>query len=377
MKNTILTGDCLSQLSDLEESSIHAIVTDPPYNLDGFMDNEWDDIGSGTEYQKWCEKWAVECLRVLKPGGHLIAFSGNRTHHRLFSGVEDAGFEIRDTLTWHYSQSMPKAHDISKGIDKRNDEFDERPVIGSRETTYDGANRSPETHSNPSADANIGEWGLNDTPHGQQQTKGASETSQQWDGWRTSLKNASEFAVLARKPLSEETVVENVLVHGTGGLNVNGCRITPEGWLSNDERELGEGRYPMNVMFDSDEAKRLDDMVGKPVSTYFYCPKAPASERTLNGLIDSDSVHPTQKPFSVMEWLVTMVAAEGQIVLDPFCGSGTTCDAAHSLGREFIGIEMDDWFADIARARCGLTVENPSRFSDEEQSALSMFSNGD
>jgi len=118
-KTTIHTADSLTKVDELEAESIHAIVTDPPYGL-AFMGRDWDDF-EPKEYQEWCEEWARKAKRILKPGGHLLAFSGNRTHHRLFSGVEDAGYEIRDTITWHYGSGFPKASDISKTIDKRAD----------------------------------------------------------------------------------------------------------------------------------------------------------------------------------------------------------------------------------------------------------------
>ena len=132
--NVIHTGDCFDVLDELPESSVHAVVTDPPYGL-AFMGRDWDDF-EPKEYQSWCEEWAREVKRVLKPGGHLLAFSGNRTHHRLFTGVEDAGFEIRDTVTWHYGSGFPKAGDISKTIDKRADA--EREVVGPK-TAPDGS----------------------------------------------------------------------------------------------------------------------------------------------------------------------------------------------------------------------------------------------
>src|SRR6056297_2757959 len=112
----IITGDTFDELPSLSENSVHAIVTDPPYGL-AFMGRDWDDF-EPKEYQEWCEEWACEALRVLKPGGHMLAFSGNRTHHRLFTGVEDAGFEIRDTITWHYGSGFPKSLDVAKSIDK-------------------------------------------------------------------------------------------------------------------------------------------------------------------------------------------------------------------------------------------------------------------
>lgn len=368
--------DCFTVLEELPANSVHAIVTDPPYaegDYDGMMGEEWDSFDGPKEFQEWCHKWAEQCKRVLKPGGHLIAFGSNDGHHRMFCGVEDAGFEIRDTLTWHYSDAMPKGQDISKLIDRREGKTDEREVIGERTTTYDGADRDPEKHSNPADDSNIGEWGFNETPHGAKQRQGATERSRQWDGWRTGLKNASEFAVLARTPLSEGTAVDNVLEHETGGLHVNGCRITPDGWIPHAERELGEGRYPMNTVFSHEEAQRLDERNNDSLSTYFYCPKASPSERTVNDLVPEEYVHPTQKPEELMKWLVTLVTRENHIVLDPFAGSGTTCVASKELGRQFIGIEKDETYADIARLRSGLALDDPTRFNDDDQSSISEF----
>lgn len=120
-------GDAFDVLAELPADSVHAVVTDPPYGL-AFMGRDWDDF-EPREYQQWCGEWAREAKRVLRPGGHLLAFSGNRTHHRLFTGVEDAGFEVRDTLTWHYGSGFPKALDVSKAIDKQRDDEAEQRVV--------------------------------------------------------------------------------------------------------------------------------------------------------------------------------------------------------------------------------------------------------
>jgi len=266
--NDIHEGDCFDVLPDLPGESVHACVTDPPYGL-AFMGRDWDDF-EPKEYQEWCEEWAREVRRVLKPGGHLLAFSGNRTHHRLFSGVEDAGFEIRDTVTWHYGSGFPKASDISKTIDKRDDA--EREVIGTREAD----------------DVTSGNYGQGDSIDEDKQgerttyeyTAPATDAAKEWAGWKTGLKPATEFVVMARKPFDGATV-DCVQTHGTGALNIDGTRIeasddggfwpgrddeVPDEKLYADGRTGGEkhdeGRYPSNVVFDATEAERLDREVG-------------------------------------------------------------------------------------------------------------------
>ena len=200
---TLLLGDCLVKLSEMPDCSVDAIVTDPPYGL-SFMGKKWDyDVPS-------VEVWA-ECLRVLKPGGHLLAFAGTRTQHRMAVRIEDAGFEIRDLVMWHYGSGFPKSLDVSKAIDKAAGA--EREVVG----TKNGANF---LKSNAFADKAIN--GHNpDVPI----TAPATPEAQQWAGWGTALKPATEIVTMARKPLSERTVAANVLAHGTGGINVDGCRV--------------------------------------------------------------------------------------------------------------------------------------------------------
>ena len=404
--NVIHTGDCFEVLTTLPENSIHAVVSDPPYGL-AFMGRDWDDF-EPKEYQEWCERWAREVRRVLKPGGHLLAFSGNRTHHRLFTGVEDAGFEIRDTLTWHYGSGFPKASDISKTIDKRADA--EREVVGTKE--YAGGH----TQNSNELDRPIGTFEMTAGDE-REETKPATDAAKKWDGWKTGLKPATEFVVMARKPYDGATV-DCVLEHGTGALNIDGARIESDGShkrpyqpTNNDRNVYGEqegfrptnaeGRYPANVVFDETAADALDREVGELAagarpkgdhaaaedsvygefseqsnadrietdsggpSRYFYTSKASRSERTEGGSIEND--HPTVKPIDLMEWLIKLVTREGQTVLDPFCGSGTTCKAAKGLNRQFIGIEKQAKWADVARVRCGLTPNDPSVVRDDEQ----------
>lgn len=415
-------GDAFDLLEEMPADSVHAIVTDPPYGL-AFMGRDWDDF-EPKEYQQWCEKWAREAKRVLKPGGHLLAFSGNRTHHRLFTGVEDAGFEIRDTLTWHYGSGFPKATDVSKVIDKRADA--ERKVVATREAD----------------DVTSGNYGQGDSIDDDKQgerttyeyTEPATDAAKEWDGWKTGLKPATEYVVMARKPFDGATV-DCVVEHGTGALNVEECRIETNGRPKRVETHdtdrpntyndpdggskatgtTTKGRYPSNVVFDEHEAERLDQQVGElktgeltpevannadsvPAencygeyagreldqtygsdsggpSRYFYTSKANKSERTLDGRIDN--AHPTVKPQDLMEWLIKLATREDQIVLDPFTGSGTTCAAAKGLNRRFVGIEKQAKWADVARVRCGLSPENPAHVrGDDDQTGLEAFADG-
>ncbi|AFH23116.1 hypothetical protein OSG_eHPE5_00010 [environmental Halophage eHP-E5] len=422
MTNQIYTGDCFEKLPALDENSVHAIVTDPPYGL-AFMGRSWDDF-EPKEYQAWCEKWATECLRVLKPGGHLLAFSGNRTHHRLMSGIEDAGYEIRDTITWHYGSGFPKALDVSKAIDKQADA--DREVIGYTEDTFSGDHERHAQDKGEYPDRPI-------TP------EPATEQAEQWDGFKSALKPATEFVCVARSPLAEDTIAENVVAHGTGALNIDATRIDHNGddlsgggadawdkmsegyqrpYMKDDEKmeqvqkeveqkvrkAEQEGRYPSNVVFDARQADVLDDEVGETEprkdpghresgffgnadkqengewvegdsggpSRYFYTSKASKAERTLDGKIDN--AHPTVKPIDLMEWLVSLATAKEQIVLDPFAGSGTTCKAAKNKTRQFIGIEQQEKWADVARVRSGLPPDDHSHIrADDEQHGLEQF----
>jgi len=440
-QNSIHTGDCFDVLDELPAESVHAVVTDPPYGegdyTGGFMSREWDQFDGARAFQEWNREWATEAKRVLKPGGHLLAFGSDDGHHRAACGIEDAGFDIRDHVVWHHGQGFPKALDVSKSIDKQAGA--EREVVGERQTAS-GERAYPESHDRGDVDPSATPEDRNGTYH---YTAPATDAAEKWDGWKTALKPATEFVVLARKPLSEGTVAENVQEWGTGALNVGACRIEsgerPQLEETNDldrpntyngdeggSRATGtttEGRYPANVVFDAQAAERLDREVGelaggefkqhsdvdvdadrhntdegydRPGNTmyageqpegvraygdsggpsrYFYTSKATKAERTLDGHIAN--AHPTVKPQDLMEWLVRLVTAEGQTVLDPFAGSGTTCKAAKDLGREFIGIEKQAKWADVARVRVGLTPEDPARVrGDDGQQGLEAFADG-
>jgi DNA modification methylase len=381
---TVHHGDCLEVLRTLPDESVHAVVTDPPYGI-RFMGQAWDGadietvVARGREtnpmpdgvggprggyrsaaaeagrynqsgaanraFQAWCESWAAECLRVLKPGGHLLASGSPRTAHRLSAGIEDAGFEIRDSIAWLYGSGFPKSLDIGKVL-------------------------------------------------------------AEWKGWGTALKPGFEPITVARKPFPG-TVADNVSEHGTGAMNIGGTRIAhanaadlaeseaknrhatfgsgPRGnkVYNADNRARGDGgdysgaagRWPTNVALDQVQADELDrqsgmqtdgvavnrnrgderpmNVAGAPrkvgekidvgyggkggASRFFYVAKAPASERP-----EVDGVqHPTVKPLDLMQWLVRLVTPAGGTVLDPFAGSGTTLEAAVREGFTTIGIERE------------------------------------
>lgn len=260
----IYHGDCLEVLRTLPDCSVDSVVTDPPYGL-SFMGKRWDyDVPSEAIWR--------ECLRVLKPGGHLLAFAGTRTQHRMAVRIEDAGFEIRDMIAWVYGSGFPKSLDVSKAIDKAAGA--EREVVGQYTV---------------SRDISGGSWadlhGIPNTAKQHDITAPATEAARQWAGWGTALKPALEPITVARKPLIG-TVAENVLTHGTGALNVDGCRVacdwqaergdawlrsgkqvTQDSWQGPNTKQAGstcadrvspQGRWPANLIHDgSDEVVGL------------------------------------------------------------------------------------------------------------------------
>ena len=399
---TLHLGDCLDVLRTLQACSVDAVVTDPPYGL-SFMGKRWDyDVPS-------VEIWA-ECLRVLKPGGHLLAFAGTRTQHRMAVRIEDAGFEIRDMIAWVYGSGFPKSLDVSKAIDKAAGA--EREVVGSRKLT--GTARIVGGQGGATAGRSADAYAESQTRDELLLTAPATPEAQRWAGWGTALKPALEPITVARKPL-EGTVAANVLQHGTGALNVDGCRIgtsknvpasvskkAPANCYG-QFREAGEtpgigghdpnlGRWPANLIHDgSDEVVELfpetasgswrEGMiqhtrtfnVAKGVEAertrearaadsgsaarFFYTAKASRQDR------EDGNCHPTVKPTDLMRYLCRLVTPPGGIVLDPFMGSGSTGKAAMLEGFEFIGIERDaDSFATAQRriSRAGAAGYQPS-----------------
>jgi len=344
-------GDCIEVLKTLPDNSVDSIVTDPPYHLTSITkrfgkegsapaqfgtDGAFARASKGFMGKEWdggdiafrTDVWS-ECYRVLKPGGHLLSFGGSRTYHRMAVAIEDAGFEVRDQIMWIYGSGFPKSHNIGKKLED-------------------------------------------------------------WKGWGTALKPAHEPICMARKPLSEKSIAENVLKHGTGGINIDDCRIGSElrttpvhsedvkddntlfglhKTIQHERVETTEGRFPANIIFDEEAGKLL----GEP-SRFFYCPKVSKKERNAgledmedkilnrvnSGGLEHDKKwapiitknnHPTVKPIKLMEYLIKLVTPKGGVVLEPFMGSGSTGIAAKNLGMSFIGIEKEEEYFEIAKQR--------------------------
>jgi DNA modification methylase len=373
MTNIVHNMDCMEGMKALPDNSVDSIVTDPPYGL-SFMGKKWDyDVPS-------VEIWE-ECLRVLKPGGYLLAFAGTRTQHRMAVRIEDAGFEIRDMIFWCYGSGFPKSLNIGKAINKIDGvEFNEIPASGVGFMNAEG------------------EGGYNVTKNRLIQKGESSDRAKEWEGWGTALKPALEPITVARKPLSEKTVAENCLKWGTGGINVDGCRITSGIEIteriskggnknkSNAMNDLGEvvyegnslGRFPANLIHDgSDEVMGLfpetKSVAGKQrtaninnqtrlnnsnqtqvnceytdsgsAARFFYCAKSSKSER------GKGNNHPTVKPIKLMQYLIRLVTPPNGITLDPFAGSGTSALAAMNENVRYICIEKDESSVEIMKDR--------------------------
>lgn len=396
MTYKILHGNNLDILPTLEDNSIDSIVTDPPYEL-GFMGKKWDSSGIAYSVELW-----QQCLRVLKPGGHLLAFSGSRTYHRMVVAIEDAGFEIRDMISWISNKTFPKSQNIAKAIDKQ---------AGARSHVAKGFLVAGEYNNRK----------LEGPDTDYQDPELVTPQAKQWQGWGTALKPTVEPIVMARKPV-EGTIANNVLKYGTGGLNIDGSRIGTEERTNEGMSSLGvmhddnwepkqvsntvQGRWPANIILDPYTAELLDEQSGERVSgggskgvmggmfgngqdnpnranslyfdkggasRFFYVAKASKRDRNegLDELPDHDwskdgaaipqraerpfipskNHHPTVKPTTLMEYLIKLVTRPGGVVLDPFTGSGSTGKAAILQGFDFIGIEMTEEYLPIIEGR--------------------------
>lgn len=457
----------------LSDCSIHAIVTDPPYGLE-FMGEEWDkfkktnkskyfhkpdletikgfgakDFGTPIKvlprspegealltYQRWTTSWATEALRVLKPGAPMLVMGGTRTYHRMTCGVEDAGFVIKDTLCWAYNQGFPKSQDLGIMFDKREcgrqlerklgrkptkAEFKEawkgfREVIG--QSTNGAGNKQdylPSDRTKTEAGVFGGDGKVYDV------TIPATPLAREWDGWKVGgLKPAYEPILWAVKP-PDGAYIDNVLRHGVGAINVDGCRIPYENEndqhialiknqgnaLKNRDKLYGgygdldpnwqndKGRYPANMI----RTDRFHDGYDR----FYFIPKASRAERDegldsfgeishsvydrcakCGGLIINKgkrpsgctcdvpqrvgnkvkNIHPTVKPVALMEHLIRLVTREGQVVLDPFVGSGTTCIAARKLLRHYIGFDNNSEYIGIAKHRLAAIPKSLEDYSE-------------
>ena len=422
---TIYPCDCRDAMGLLmQPDSVDSIVTDPPYDLTsivkrfgkpgsapaqhgtdgafarasaGFMGKQWDGTGVAFEQRTWAEAY-----RVLKPGGYLLAFGGTRTFHRMVCAIEDAGFEIRDCISWVYGSGFPKSLDVSKALDKMAGA--ERGVVGD----------SPYAARKPNGSAGVNSVGLS-AARGSKVTAPATPEAQQWQGWGTALKPATEPICVARKPLSESSVAANVLRWGTGAINIDGARVpTAEEIKATRNIALGSsgsgvfgaanvpgvyeqqpgGRFPANLIHDgsdavaalfpdskgsgpartlkrgtrndgwgmADQPGELPDAGSGSAARFFYaaewgdddlprlvyCPKASKADRNSGGIVSS---HPTVKPESLMRYLVRLVTPPGGTVFDPFTGSGSTGKAALLEGFRFVGCELTPEYLPIIEAR--------------------------
>ena len=284
MEVEVINSECSEYLDTLDDNSIDACVTDPPYEL-GFMDKDWDRSGIAFDPAFW-----EKVKRVLKPGAHMAVFGGSRTYHRIAVGIEDAGFEIRDTIDWIYAEGFAKSHDVGKAIDEHLGKKDDRNRIGLKEkaSRKDGSMVDRNSYGNQWTDNPSGWEERGRNPY---KTAPASDEAKKWDGWDTQLKPAKEPIIIARKPL-EGTVAENVLEHGTGALNIGDSRVgtkknvpssvsrsedgnslsgSVDGSLRNETgNESGHdpntGRWPANVIFDSKMAEEIDEQSGRDLT---------------------------------------------------------------------------------------------------------------
>ena len=400
----LLVGNCLDTLKTLSDASIDSIVTDPPYEL-GFMGKAWD--ASGIAYQ--VDLWR-ECLRVLKPGGHLLAFGGTRTYHRMAVAIEDAGFEIRDSIHWTYGSGFPKSMNVSIAIDKAAGKMKHR---GKRMSNVGQKNRGEDIPNAVSMPAH----------------KPITKAAKQWNGWGTALKPSHEPIVVARKPL-DGTVAKNVQQYGTGAINIDATRVA--GVLEGDPNRFSktdggsfnafsqeppvvrsEGRFPANTLLthnhdcqqtgtteetvvttngkgfagsfeggtnDNGGAAQtfsspiwsctpncpvaLLDQQGDGSSRFFHNSQwtqddqltpflytAKPGKKERNAGLDDSNTHPTVKPVQLIRYLIKMVTPPKGTVLDPFLGSGTTAVAAILEGVEWKGCELTEDYIPIIKGR--------------------------
>jgi len=404
----IVNEDCIKHLKTIEDNYFDSVVTDPPYHLTsivkrfkntspsddtltskkvreksdgfsrlatGFMGQKWDggDIAFTTELWK-------EVYRTLKPGGYLLSFAASRNYHRMAVAIEDSGFEIRDQIMWIYGSGFPKSTNLGKAIDKK---------LGNKRIKTGQV----KTHSNKGMPQAEERTAINAGAFGQQVEEEVTVGTSEWEGWGTALKPAHEPICMARKPISEKSITDNVLKHGTGGINIDGCRVGLDGEkpptgsakrvfknnqytkekIYGDNKTTPEaGRFPANVIHDgSDEvvsefpiggqgggqqpyqttktynnSNIFENIGDKPQSPsnyfdrgsaarFFYCPKANKKEK-------GDTNHPTVKPVELMRYLVRLVTPKDGIVLDPFAGTGTTGEACILEDRNYYLIEAEE-----------------------------------
>jgi len=391
MRYQLIQGDNRAALKHFPDNHFDSIVTDPPYGID-FLGKAWDaNTGALETYQ--------ECLRVLKPGGHILAFSAARTYHHLAVTLEQAGFEIRDQIMWIYSSGFPKSQDVGRQIHKRSigkpdkQRFDTAIMIKVSTDTY----RHPDNNKIYRALPDINGDRLEKSHEGEKYGtiyEEVIEVNNAWSGWGTALKPAHEPIALARKPL-KSTIKANVVKWGTGALNIDATRIegltekelnwTPQRQQAGDTTEIGtfgaSGLVGQEISMFNEKGRFPSNVIGEipNYQKYFYCPKVSRRERHTgfdletiptnpDGMMSRDengqlvnnytakkaavgNNHPTVKPVELMKYLIKLITPQGGKILDPFNGSGSTGMAAVELGFEYVGIDLDEHYIDIATKR--------------------------
>lgn len=398
----IITSELLLALPSLPDNHYDAVLCDPPYHLTqnsrngsaqnagretpfgrhgigsdnkGFMGHTWD--GGDVAFQP--DTWKA-VIRVMKPGGYLMAFGGSRTYHRMAVALENAGFILIDTLMWLYGTGFPKSRNVAADIDKAHGGNGSRSGAP-KKNVYDNAKRNPLLHGNPADQSNTGKWGLHSTPHGMPTVEIETPEGKLWDGYGTALKPAFEPIILCRKP-GEKTYAENARKWGCGSLNINGARIPVDnekltggnGRLLSHVRDgkddpftgapvykqSGDGRWPSNVILDDVATKLLNEQVNtktvaaklNDVSRFFYTAKVSPSERKA-GVTNSND-HPTLKPIELTKYLATLLLppVNDTKILIPFAGGGSEMIGARLAGWKHVtGIEQSDHYVNIAMER--------------------------
>lgn len=321
---TLHQGDCRDIMRTYPDRHFDAVITDPPYGI-SFAGEKWD-TATPHGFQSWAQSWCEEALRVIKPGGYLLAFSSPRTYHRLTSGLEDAGFEVRDTMAWIRADGKPSGVDLSSSFDREAGVLDQREgrVIErgdtSKTATYFSSHKL-QTSGEP-----------------------VTDEAKAWEGWGCGLKPAWEPIVAARRPL-EGRLVDNVRAHGTGAMNIRAGM------------DAVNGLYPPNLLM-GEQAMAAAVKQGAPDHVwpvFRYQPKAPKSERPIVAGVQ----HVTVKPLELMRYLIRLVVRPGSLILEPFAGSGTTLQAAAMENVRAVGCELDDRYIPLIKARFAQGIEAP------------------
>jgi DNA modification methylase len=410
MTYKVIQGNNINVLKTYPDNHFDSIVTDPPYGID-FLGKSWDaNTGALETYQ--------ECLRVLKPGGHILAFSAARTYHHLAITLEQAGFEIRDQIMWIYSSGFPKSQDIGKSIDR---------AAGKKDPNYQANNFNATSTEGKGAqgqtcvkcnitlvkdvDPTKSTVGKCKEEECAQKYTYQTDEGKQWAGWGTQLKPAHEPICMARKPL-KQSIAQNCQEWGVGALNIDATRVeTTDVIQSHYNRNSGAPEYQgqkKNIvdvdLTTSDKGRFPSNVLGEiqeEYQKYFYCPKVSSKERHIGlenpgpqtarardadgnvlnyaekkagasanvlveqfQLSDKGNNHPTVKPIELMKYLILLITPPGGKVLDPFNGSGSTGCAAVELGFDYTGIDLDANYVDISLKRIEAWTRDIEHFNN-------------